>query len=126
MNDRRHTGGFTLVEIMVTASILSLGLVMIFRSFFTALDAAAHAADRLNISLDTANRIWQSEESLRRSGSVDLPRSGTAVVGTGSYPWDLKVEALNEALGFYKITISHTVTGAARKFSVERSAYISP
>lgn len=63
--DNRQTG-FTLIEVMVTVSILSFGILMLFRSFFISVDAVQYASNRLNAQVWLEEKMWEEMDLLRR------------------------------------------------------------
>lgn len=67
----RARAGFTLLEVMLAVSILSLGLVAVVRSYITSLRALQISQDFLIADLLLEEKIWQKqEENIRRGGVV--------------------------------------------------------
>jgi len=62
--------GFTLLEVMLAVAVLSLGLVMVVRSFATSLRAIKISHNFLVANLLLEERIWHKLEEERRTGGI--------------------------------------------------------
>ena len=62
---RRGERGLTFIEVMVTAVILSAGLVAVYRSFFTGVDYLNHLACRLHALNMIEGRVSTSERGFQ-------------------------------------------------------------
>jgi len=61
---------FTLLEVMLAVSILSIGLVAVVRSYTTSLHALRVSKDYLVANLLLEEKIWQKQEEKIRLGGV--------------------------------------------------------
>lgn len=58
--------GFTLLEVMLAVTILSVGLVMVVRSYVTSLRAIKTSREFLTANLLLEEKIWQEEQERTR------------------------------------------------------------
>jgi len=61
---RKPNSGFTLIEIMVTVAVLSVGIIVIYQTFFISLDVFARYGDVLRISYEMDEIIWRLQNDL--------------------------------------------------------------
>ena len=124
---RRTRRGFTLVEILVAVSILSMGIVAIFQTFFVNIDLLSHYKDYLNVMPWVDEKIWEAQNQLTRYGSLgpQMRTSGTLIVGVDKYPWNLnyKLKERKKLLFQVSFYISRERQNQTREFHIERTAY---
>ena len=53
---------------MVATAVLSLGIISIYQALFITLDAFTYCANYFEVSPQINERIWQTQEELRRFG----------------------------------------------------------
>jgi len=71
-NTARTAGrGFTLVEIMVSLAIPSLGIIVIYEAFFKVSNEYGYAYDRLLASYYMDEVIWDLQDVLVREEAID-------------------------------------------------------
>jgi len=117
--------GFTLVEIMVAAAILSLGIVAVYEGFFMSLEAFDRYTDFLNTSGQADEMIWKIEDTLARSGKIMLgDKEGILVSGGKEYLWNLRVNAVDVANGLYAVEITISQTSRSKKIATQKAAYV--
>lgn len=63
--------GFTLLEVMLAVTILTVGLIMVVRSYITSLHAVKSSQDFLIAGLLLEQKLWQKQEEQTRSGGVN-------------------------------------------------------
>ncbi len=66
----RAGAGFTLIEVMLAVTVLSLGLVMTVRSYTNSLYAIKTSEDFLISGLLLEEKIWQKQEEQLRLGVI--------------------------------------------------------
>ena len=119
--------GFTLVEVMVSVSILALGSSLIYEAFFTNLDLCNYYEDYLSITPWINEKIWQAQNSLSRAVSPGpIETDGVFINGNRKFVWDLSYVALDEIkedYKLYKIDLSVNWRVGKRPFALSRSAY---
>ena len=113
------------MEVMVTTAVLALGMVMVFHSFFISLDNSVYLLNRLNASLNISNKIWESQDSLRRSTNLySMPGSSGGVPSPKAYSCVAYPNVLNSEYGLYELKVTCSWQENARTVSLSRSAYV--
>ena len=98
--------GFTLIEIVLTVSILSLGAVMVYQSNLTSLDVFARYLHRLSIQNWADEKIWEAKENMLASEDAEAGSTSGAFTKNGKdFSWAMKVKE-GEALDFYFIELN--------------------
>ena len=124
---RRTRRGFTLVEILVAVSILSMGIVSIFQTFFVNIDLLSHYKDYLNVMPWVDEKIWEAQNQLMRYGSLgpQMRTSGTLIVGVDKYPWNLNYKLKDRKKLLFQVSfyINRERQNQTREFHIERTAY---
>jgi prepilin-type N-terminal cleavage/methylation domain-containing protein len=60
--------GFTLVEVMIAALVLVVGVVFIYEALFISLDAFNYCADYLELSPWADEQLWLTQDKIMRLG----------------------------------------------------------
>jgi prepilin-type N-terminal cleavage/methylation domain-containing protein len=97
--------GFTLVEVMVAAVILSLGMVVVFESFLKGLDTFNFFNNRLNAQWFINEKIWQVQAALDQPIGAFLPaqETGTVMVGNKEFTWQVSLSVLDVQQELYQM-----------------------
>ncbi|MDO8748571.1 MAG: prepilin-type N-terminal cleavage/methylation domain-containing protein [Candidatus Omnitrophota bacterium] len=98
-NQRKHQQrtplfltGFTLIEVLVTTAVLSLGIVLIYRAFFTLLDSFGYYSNYLRVIAFADEKLWQAQDTLSCSGSdAGAGSSGRLNIQNKDFNWRLSV-----------------------------------
>lgn len=99
--------GFTLIEVMVTTAILSLGTVMLYHSFFICADAVTYASNRLNAQLWAENKLGEAREALLRNQTLSCEGSEEVVSFNGrNFRWEETVSPMEDDLSAVTLTLS--------------------
>lgn len=117
---------FTLVEIMVTTAVLSLGAVLIYEAFFILADSFNYYADYLHLASWMDEKIWDAQDSLFRFGSLaDIQTEGNLVSRNKEFVWYLSYGLIDRSEDFYLYSIDLILSGQERRKKSEfsRSAY---
>ncbi|MFH1190257.1 MAG: prepilin-type N-terminal cleavage/methylation domain-containing protein [Candidatus Omnitrophota bacterium] len=124
MSRTGYDRGFSLIEVMVAASILALGAVMIYQSFFISLDAFNHCRDYLTIVPIIDEKMWDAQDTLKRLGSTaQMPSEGKFIAGNRDYRWELTYHLIDSLQGLYKIDLVVDWREGRKSARVLRSAY---
>ncbi|MBF0570108.1 MAG: prepilin-type N-terminal cleavage/methylation domain-containing protein [Candidatus Omnitrophica bacterium] len=120
--------GITFIEVMVTAVILSAGLVAIYRAFFIGVDYLDHLSRRL-CALDLIdNRVAVIERDFRALKDVDVGALNETVV-LNSHPVDftyhIQLKPVGQLLSVFQLDISLSWQERGREITISRSAYFS-
>ncbi len=118
--------GLTLIEVMLTVSILSLGTVMIYQANLLSLGVYGRYVHRLSLQNWAEEKIWEAKEDIFNS---DLPNTGEVsgsfnLLGK-SYDWKREVsltwESKDSKFSFYKILLTVSWDEEGKPTSLYRS-----
>lgn len=99
--------GFMLVEAMVAAAVLSLGVVMLYRSFFSSLDAVQYASHRIFAQIWIQGKIAAERENVILLGEVVPGTEAASFVLEGrEFSWHRTLQSLDADLYMLSITLS--------------------
>ncbi|MBN2119664.1 MAG: prepilin-type N-terminal cleavage/methylation domain-containing protein [Candidatus Omnitrophica bacterium] len=118
--------GLTLVELIVTVVVLSLGIVLIYEGFLTTLGGFNYCIDYLNAQIWLDEKIWDVQDKLSHYKTLlTEDTSGTFLTGNKEFNWYLSydlIEGLKEA-GLYAIDLKVSWREGFKEISTARSAY---
>lgn len=120
--------GLTFIEVMVTAVILSVGLVAIYRSFFIGADVIQHLSNRLYALNLLEAKIATIERDFRTLKDFDIgPLTEEAVIN--NYPvrfqYQVDLKPVGQLLTVFQLDITLSWEERGRTMSLFRSAYFS-
>ena len=119
--------GFTLIEVMVAASVLALGTVLIYEAFFTSLDAYNYYFNYLNVAAFADEKIWEAQDTLTHFASLqDLESKGTFTRGSRRFSWDLSygaIDKVKEECQLFKVDLKLSWREGKKVANLSRSAY---
>ncbi len=120
--------GITFIEVMVTAVILSAGLVAIYRSFFIGVDYLDHLSRRL-CALDLIeSRVAAIERDFRVLRDVDVGRLNETVLLNGrpvDFKYNIQLKPVGQLLSVFQLDIALSWVERGREVEIARSAYFS-
>ena len=120
--------GITFIEVMVTAVILSAGLVAIYRSFFIGVDYLDHLARRL-CALDLIeSRVADIERDFRVLNNVDVGPLDVTVALNGrpvDFKYNIQLKPVGQLLSVFQLDIVLSWIERGRSVEIARSAYFS-
>ena len=116
--------GFTLVEVLVTVAILSLGSLLIYEAFFTSFDAFNYCANYVYVLPWIDEKIWEVQENIRRLGSRGHVRSdGEFVHDATHFLWHVSRHTIDAEGGLYGIDLTLSWQEGFRKIKLKRKVY---
>jgi prepilin-type N-terminal cleavage/methylation domain-containing protein len=116
--------GFTLVEVLVAVSILSLGAVFIYQGNMMALDVYGRYVRRLSAQNWAEEKIWQAKEEILGKPFAPIGETSGVFTARGrDYRWQLSVEA-SELDEFYSIALEISWKEGSRDMSMERFSFV--
>jgi len=116
--------GFTLVEILVTTTILSLGIVFIYEAFFVSLRAYNYYENYVNVAPWMDEKLWEVQDAFTRTGAYEATAPEGELVAEGrTYAWQLSSELVDSGSNLYSIGLSLTRHESKNDFQVKRAVY---
>ena len=117
--------GFTLFEVMVAVAILSLGVVLIYRTFLTSLATFKYYSTNLQAQCWMGEKIWEVEDSLLyRKGLGAGKRSGNLFLGNRKIAWRISVDSISPTEEFYQLDLTLFWQENNRRITISRTTYI--
>jgi len=114
--------GFSLMEVMVTTVVLSLGTVLIYGAFFTSLDAFSRYTNYIKLIPWMDEQLWRAQDDLSKFGaSAQIQTAGEFQKSGKSFNWGLNYSLIDD--GLYKIDLDLYWQQGQRKAGLSRSAY---
>jgi prepilin-type N-terminal cleavage/methylation domain-containing protein len=96
---KRDPKGFTLIEVLLTVSLLALATVFIVQANLLSSAVYGRYANRLEVQNWAAQKIWEIKESILTTDFPDVsPTQGTVEGKTRSYQWRAAIEEQKEKL----------------------------
>ena len=115
--------GFTLIEVLVTTAVLSLGIVLIYRGFFTLLDSYGYYSNYLRVAAFADEKLWQAQDALSCFGpGAGAGSSGRLNIRNKNFNWRLSVSPI-EAESLYRIDLAVDWQEGPRIRGLTRNAY---
>lgn len=124
----RRPRGLTFIEVMVTAVVLSVGLVAIYRAFFIGLDQLNHLSYRLYALNLLEQKIAVVEKDFRSLKDFDIgPLAETVVINNHpvDFQYAITLVPVENLLSVFRLDIGLSWSEKGRSVSVARSAYFS-
>lgn len=117
--------GFTLIEVIVTVAILSLGVVLIFEAFFISLDSFNYYSNYLNVASWADEQIWETQKNLNYFGSEEpyAEQGGSINRNNRDFRWDLAYSLISSEPDLYEINLELNWQEGRRAAKLSRTAY---
>lgn len=116
--------GFTLIEAMAATAVLSLGIVLIYESFFISLDAFSYYGDYMKTVSWIDDKVWQAEENITRTGSLrEMDRAGSFTINNRGFNWRLSYDPVGGMDKLYKVNVILWGERGKRPVIISRTAY---
>ena len=123
IGNKNTKAGFTLIEVMVTVAILSLGTVFISQSNLTTMNVYGRYINRIAIQNWAEEKIWETKQMILESDAPETGQhSGTIQESGRTYDWQLDVEP-NDTNDVYGITLDMSWPESGKTAYLRRSAY---
>lgn len=121
---RNSLRSFTLVEVLVTAVVLSLGAVLLYNAFFISLDSFNYYSNYLKVLPWIEEKVWLAQDFLTHLKMPEqIDRDGEFKSGNKNFIWHLAYNQVNESEGLYKIALTVFWRQGKRDISLSRVAY---
>ncbi len=106
-------------------AVLGAGIVFLYRSFFSSLDAAVYARDRLNAMVWIDAQIQRDNELLSSDATLTRPfTTGRFVFEGRDFNWTRSLQSYGQ--GFYDATVSLAWKAAGRHRQLDVAASLCP
>jgi len=117
--------GFTLIEIMVTLAVLSLGIVAVYQSLFVLLDVLAYSSDRLKAQYLVGNKICEREYNIEGASETQKSTLGRGLFARQKgLKWQIDYLAVDDREDLGELTVSLSWRDRGRLTSLTRTTYL--
>ena len=122
--------GFTFVEIMTTLAILSIGIVMIFKSFFMCMNTFNHVMHRVVALQLVEHKVAEVEQMMREQKDLK-EEEGSHLVEENinntpfTFQYNLVIKPVEGTNGLYELDMTLFWKEGARDITYARAAYVS-
>ena len=117
--------GFTLIEIMVSIAILSLGLILILQSFAYSLNALRICRNNLEATLLAEEKMSQMQIIAQQTrGSLLSGIEGESSLGNIEFKWEIDAVQDEEYVNLYKVASTTSWKEGRRKGAVIFVTYL--
>ncbi len=115
-----------MIEVMVTVAVLSFGLAMIYRAFFSALDTLGFLSQRFLVNLEINNLLWEAEDAFNRAFDqpAALSDSGSFNINKATFAWKTTGTLIDGTANLHKVEVDITWPETGRKMVSRRFAYV--
>jgi prepilin-type N-terminal cleavage/methylation domain-containing protein len=118
---------FTLVEVMIAASVLAIGTVGVYQSFFMALDTSNYSRHYLDVATLADGLFEETLLSLEQTGErAVIPSEGDFLAAGRPYHWLVASSLQDEAKGLcklFRIDVNVFWKEGRRKAGISRSGF---
>ena len=122
---RACSAGFTLIEVLITVAILSLGIVMLYQAFFICMDAVMHCSNRLEAQFLMGEKLWTAQKDLTSLGTLPEGEKRGALAGRSkNFNWKMLVNSIPESEDLYKINLNFSWQEGKKIVTVSRATYV--
>lgn len=117
-------GGFTFFEVIVTVAVLATGLVFVYQSLLTCLDAHVSYRSRLAVSSWMDEKVWETQERLLRGGEEMPPDAeGELELRNRNVSWRMSIGVAREP-DLYRLNLSCSWKEGSRAAQLSREVYV--
>lgn len=118
--------GFTLVEVLISAVILAVGLVVIFEAFLSSLDIVNLVDNRLNAQWFLNEKMQQLQSNLDRQSGMFIPmkQSGAVEIANKEFDWQLDMELVDVYQELYKVTAKMNWAEGSKQRMIKRQVMV--
>lgn len=118
--------GFSLIEVMATVAILSLGTLVIHDGLLRSADVLTHFNSLLAAQEWGEDKIWDLKEALLFSSETEpAENSGNFEVSGRDFQWSAGNQALPGTDGAFIVNLDIAWQEGNKPVSLKRSAYVS-
>ena len=126
MNQINARGGFSLIEVLLSVSMLSVGLILVYQPFLRGVSSLGYARDRLEASSLLGGYTWELENEILQQGQLK-PLSRHLILLGKNKTFDATAVARmvkRETRALYETEIVLSWVHDGRRKSVTRNTYL--
>lgn len=118
--------GMTLIEVLLSVTILTIGLLVLYRPFLTSLDAITYVNDRIEADRLLSHLVWEWERAAKESNLI-VPNgvSGILYGNNKIFHYSADTKITESMFDLEKVVLALNWTNAGQKKSLSKEFYIS-
>ncbi len=121
--NRSPNDAFTLIEVMVTVSVLSFGILLLYHSFFISVDSVQYASNRLNAQIWLDGKAWDEKDSFMRAKAIPIASdAGHFKLNGRDFSSQISAQLLEP--GLYALTLVLTWKESGKERSLSYATYL--
>ena len=122
--------GFSFLEVMVTLTVFSLGIVMIQKAMLHSIDIRQHLTNRLYAFQLLDDHFIRAKDQFKKNGESPLALNGLVIesrLNKRTVPFQLAVNfrQMDKARGFYRMDMTLSWPERNRTARIQRSALLT-
>ena len=116
--------GFTFIEVLVAISLLSVGIVAIFRIFFGSVSTMEHIKNRFDAHFFIEEKKWQLDDAIRRKIISQAYTDRDITETIPQFTVISRIQKNTEPIDFYIAEITATWKENNKDMMVQRRIYL--
>ena len=122
--------GFSFIEVMVTLTVFSVGIVMIHKAMLHAIDIRQHLTNRLYASQLLEDHFMEAKDLFKKNGENPLHMNGLVIQSrlnkrTVPFQFSVNFKQLDQGRGFYRLDMTLSWPERNRTARIQRSAFLT-
>lgn len=123
MMSRTGRRSFTLIEVLVCVAVLSAGIVFVFQSFFTCLNAFNQYSSYYNIMPWMNEQLWRWQDEISRRGMYFSQNQGEFKYEGKTFYWRLANRLVDKKEKLCRLDLIVSWQESRRSMAIKRYAY---
>ncbi|MBF0493825.1 MAG: type II secretion system protein [Candidatus Omnitrophica bacterium] len=116
--------GFTFIEVLIAISILSFGILFVFRAFFTSVSGIRYINEKITASMILNEAEWNARKLLYQNFFVGSYNESKAAEDNEKYNVDISLNKKPDCETLYDLNSAVKWESGSRSFSFKREIYI--
>jgi prepilin-type N-terminal cleavage/methylation domain-containing protein len=120
-----NRNGFTFIEVLVSVSLLAVGVLLVFNSYFTTLSAMRRSADRIQARFILEQERCDFLRTIRSNKYITENKYETKVVGVDpEYHLTLRFDKILNLDNLYGLSLSVEWIASGKNFTLSSAVWV--